>query len=184
MTPHVALHPLSVYTSYLEALNAFFQIHQQFQLWFSSCFNSLPAHRHRQTQATWVLIFHKHACRNHFQFTRPNSRSAQDSCSFSLQFIVLLFGLLVFQLEFFSGNFTVSIPVLIGEHIFNNLFKIKTRSQFSFARINLSLNVLWKLGGEKGRESSWQRSRHLKLKCIYKSSIYFLLTIEHFTAYY
>lgn len=72
--------PLSIYTSYLEALNAFFQIHQQFQLWFSSCFNSLPAHRHRQTQATWVLIFHKHACRNHFQFTRPNSRSAQDSC--------------------------------------------------------------------------------------------------------
>jgi len=74
----------------------------------------------------------------------------------ALQFIVLLSGLLVFQLEFFSGNFAISIPVLIGKHIFNNLFKIKTRSQFSFARIDLSLNVLGKLGGGKGGESSSQ----------------------------
>lgn len=62
--------------------------------------------------------------------------------SLSLQFIVLLSGLLIFQLEFFSSNFTISIPVLIGKHIFNNLLKIKARSQFSLASINLSLDVL------------------------------------------
>ncbi|KAF2983933.1 hypothetical protein EK904_005292 [Melospiza melodia maxima] len=31
------------------------------------------------------------------------------------RFIVLLSGLLIFQLEFFSSNFTISIPVLIGQ---------------------------------------------------------------------